>query len=177
MSKKKSGAIAKKAPPKPKLAAVVGVTIGQVPVNGNMVWTILPEDDLANHGRFTPYIPAINAGWASRHGKGPTPGTDHRPIIFNEGDTVQFISHPDYDIAIGVHKNPDVDDFTGSPDDPLIGITGLQLLAKGATPIGGIVKSSIPTPGPKHQGFYKFYGWVNVAGTFIPIDPDGYCGG
>jgi hypothetical protein len=157
--------------------AVVGVIVGQITLpNGESEWTILPEDDDANRTRFTPFLSEIQARWVTRNPKGPTPGTDHRPIIFNEGDTLQLFNPTDYPIGIGLYKNPLVDGFPGAPDDPLVGCPGVQSIGPGQR-LNVNVMAGGATPGPKDQGFYKFHGWVKVGGTFISLDPDGYCGG
>jgi hypothetical protein len=146
--------------------------------NGDTVWTIKPQEEEENAARFDFYRSEIEARWASCHGKGPVPGSDHLPIIFNEGQQIIFRNDTGYDIGIGMHRQHHdvVDEFPGAPDDPLEREPGVRHVPRGKEAIE-TVKAAGVTPGPKHQGFYKFYGWVKVDGTFHPVDPDGYCGG
>jgi hypothetical protein len=143
-------------------------------------WTILPGDKDENDRRFAPHRPKIGDRFATRRPKpgAEVPGLHHSPIIFNEGDDLQFFNdNRDATIAIGVKKNDDVDEIVGAPDDPLIGAPGVLRVDPRSTVNAIVISGANATPGPKDQAFYKFHGWVEVNGTRIEVDPDGYCGG
>jgi len=141
--------------------------------DGNREWTIKPYDDDENNRRFDAVglKNRIQDEWVRRGGQEPLPGTDHAPILFDEGDTIRFMNNTDYPIGIGVRKNAAVSETQDAPYDPLVGEPSVQPLVP-----GGTYEASVKG-GSRRQGFYKFHGWVFVDGTFIPIDPDGYCGG
>jgi hypothetical protein len=149
--------------------------------NGQVEWTFVPESEDGNRARYNPHKLDIQARWVERHPKAgaEVPGSDHDPIIFDEGDTLQFFNNTDDVIGIGLHKNGDVDEFPGSPDVPLVNWPGVQTVQPGQRlDVSVMTGGATPgTPGPKEQGFYKFHGWLKVKGAFVSIDPDGYCGG
>jgi hypothetical protein len=137
-------------------------------------WTIDASDSRANEQRFGEVQGAFNDKRKNRHPKKPS---DHTPIVFNEGDTLRFSGPQGLASGIGAKKNPDVDDFPGAPDNPF-GWDGMQIVPANGSVSGVVTRSSGETPGVKDQAFYKFHGWVRLAdGTFVAVDPDGYCGG
>jgi hypothetical protein len=154
----------------------IEVVIKKVKNHHGEVWSVEPKDDEANKVRVKEHRKKIEGKWKDRHGK-LLDLDHHRPIVFLEGETLEFTCPEGLRFAIGAKKNSDVDDFPGAPDNPF----GWSGLISGASdrPVSAVV---IPTtadgPGPKYQAFYKFHGWVRLAdGTFEPADPDGYCGG
>jgi hypothetical protein len=121
--------------------------------------------------------------WGNRAGapNGPfdenEPDTRHDPIFIQEGEEVTFVClEPGVSAClIGAKKNADVGDVAGTPESPFgWGPTDLKQLGTYT-----VLQTTGATPGPKAQGFYKFFAEVTLGGggNVIKIDPDGYCGG
>src|SRR5262245_53229701 len=81
-------------------------------------WTIAPKDVMGTDSRFDACKKDFDNRWNKRKREG-TPSAayrDHKPIIFREGDVLQF--ECEFDFEIGAKKNPDVDEVPGTPDNP-----------------------------------------------------------
>jgi hypothetical protein len=182
-----ASALAQTRPPQPVPAQPIVVLIHRDEA-GN--WTIGPEDEQSNSGRFRAHNSAndepntFDGQWRSRNGKNAPQPRTHDPIFFLEGDVFQFQCKDEFAFGIGATKNPDVQALPGAPDDPFEswqggeqGLDGTRISRDGQ-PLTATVKTSDgEAPGVKAQRFYKFHGWVRVNGEFKPVDPDGYCGG
>lgn len=152
----------------------IEVVIKKVKNHHGEVWSVEPKHDDANEERVKKHKEKMKDKWKDRHGKLSFDPDDHHPIVFVEGETLVFTCPGVSKFAIGAKKNPDVDEFPGAPDNPF-GWSGLKI-GTSDNPVSGVVIPTADVPGPKHQAFYKFHGWVLVNGEFLPVDPDGYCG-
>ena len=148
----------------------IEVVITKVKNHHGEVWSVEPKDEDTNYKRVNEHRKKLLREWKNRHGK-LIDLDDHSPIVFFEGDTLNFTCPDGFPFAIGAKKNSDVDEFPGAPDNPF-GWSGLK-----TGPVSAVVISTADGPGPKYQAFYKFHGWVRLPnGTFEAVDPDGYCG-
>ena len=147
--------------------------------HGRLGWSIEPKDGAANKDRFLEHQTELKVKWAKRHPKkdplDPNSHDPHLPVVFREGETVKFTCPAGFRFAIGAKKSSDVDEFAGAPDNPF-GWSDLQIGVEGGS-VSAVVIPTANAPGPRHQAFYKFHGWVLENGEFEPADPDGYCGG
>ena len=82
------------------------------------MWSIEPKDDDDNDKRVNEHKETILREWKNRHPKKLHRSGRHSPIVFLEGDTLKFTCPDGFPFAIGAKKNPDVDEFPGTPDDP-----------------------------------------------------------
>ena len=154
--------------------ATIEVVIKKVKNHHGLVWSVEPADEDANYKRVNEHRKKLLREWKNRHGK-LVDIDDHSPIVFLEGDTLVFTCPDGFPFAIGAKKNPDVDEFPGTPNDPF-GWDKFEIVAERGSK-SALVKTTADSPGPKYQAFYKFHGWVLEKGEFEPVDPDGYCGG
>lgn len=153
----------------------IEVVIKKVKNHHGWVWSVEPKDEEANKQRVREHRKAIEGKWKGRHGK-LLDLDHHHPIVFLEGETLEFTCPEGFQFAIGAKKNPDVDEFPGAPESPFEW-SGLKTGRHGS-PVSAVVIPTTDGPGPKYQSFYKFHGWVRLGdGTFEAADPDGYCGG
>ena len=152
----------------------IEVVIMKVKTHHGWVWSVEPKDDDANYKRVNEHRKKLLREWKNRHGK-LIDLDDHSPIVFFEGDTLKFTCPDGFRFAIGAKKNPDVDEFPGTPDDPF-DWKGFRIVAERGLESALVIPTKADRPGPKYQAFYKFHGWVLEDGEFKPVDPDGYCG-
>jgi hypothetical protein len=137
-------------------------------------WTIEAKDSAANMDRFLAVEADFKQKRERRNPKKPLP-KDHFPVVFNEGETLKFTCAVPLGFGIGSKKDPDVDEFPGAPDNPF-GWSGIQTGTPNGS-VSAVVKTIANGPGVKDQAFYKFHGWVRLEdGSFVPVDPCGYCG-
>ena len=137
------------------------------------VWSVEPKDEDANYKRVNEHRKRLLREWKNRHGK-LIDLDDHSPIVFLEGDTLIFRCPDGFKFAIGAKKNPDVDEFPGTPNDPFAW-NDFKVVRTGES-VSAVVIPTAAGPGPQYQAFYKFHGWVLEGDVFKPVDPDGYCG-
>jgi len=156
------------------ISTTIEVVIKKVENHHGKVWSVEPKDEDANKERVKKHKEKIEDNWHDRHGK-VLDLRHHRPIVFLEGETLNFTCEGGFRFAIGAKKNPDVDEFPGTPDNPF-GWDGFQLVAERGSKSALVIPTTADGPGPRHQRFYKFHGWVLENGEFKPVDPDGYCG-
>ena len=147
-------------------------TVVQI-VFDNGEWTVEPKDHNANKTRYRQHKAKRKDRWSKRHPKKLLPS--HDPIIMDESEEFLFECPANLPFAIGAQKNLDCDELFGAPNDPFEWSTS-QVADAGGTVTGKVKQGAVLQPGPKAQGFYKFYGWVYENGEFVPVDPDGYCG-
>lgn len=147
---------------------------------GKSGWFIEPKNRDANTERFKGHQEEFNEKWKKRNPKKNPPDPNkhdaHLPVVFKEGETVKFTCPAGFRFAIGAKKSSDVDEFAGAPDNPF-GWHDLQIGVENGGSVSAVVIATANGPGPRHQAFYKFHGWVLEKGEFEPADPDGYCGG
>ena len=96
----------------------IGVVIKKVKDDHHgEVWSVEPKNKKENDNRVSDTKRKSCANGMTVMGSRSI-SDHHKPIVFFEGETLEFTCEGGFQFAIGAKKNPDVDEFPGTPDDP-----------------------------------------------------------